>query len=290
MDDDYPENLDFPYDDAMWYSAYYIHSFYQDAFQWLPGSVGFHNESYACREFRHGSNGIFFAGKALLRGMTAIGGCVEEPFAPGIPFAKNFFRAFCQGFDFAESCYQSTPCAIAWMNVFIGDPLYNPFMSLYENSSRFDSTHPSLIITNYGGSLIIEAKLDNFTPSQADDIAQFKLEYGSDSNNWENTFEYVDWPSATSPSWNNNRKYNWTRSYKWTFPAPTTTFFYRVSARDPYGNETVGDIKEVPIPEPGIIWIIGLILFPTICCNQSSKQFVFLFVEEARMQHVRRKS
>ena len=256
---DYPENLDFPYDDAMWYSAYYIHSFYQDAFQWLPGSVGFHNESYACREFRHGSNGIFFAGKALLRGMTAIGGCVEEPFAPGIPFAKNFFRSFCQGFDFAESCYQSTPCAIAWMNVFIGDPLYNPFMSLYENSNRYDSTSPEIIVTNYGGSLIIEAKLDNFTTAQATDIAQFKLEYGSDSNNWENTFEYVDWPSASSPSWNNNRKYNWTRSYKWTFPTPTTSFFYRVSARDPYGNETVGEIKEVPIPEPGILWIVGLI-------------------------------
>jgi len=32
---DYPENLDFPYDDAMWYSAYYIHSFYQDVFQWM---------------------------------------------------------------------------------------------------------------------------------------------------------------------------------------------------------------------------------------------------------------
>jgi len=40
---------------------------------------------------------------------------------------------------------------------------------------------------------------------------------------------------------------------------PTTSFFYRVSARDPYGNETVGEIKEVPIPEPGILWIVGLI-------------------------------
>jgi len=250
---DYPENLSFPYDDAMWYSAYYRHSFYQDVFQWLPGSVGFHNESYACREFRHGSNGVFFAGKALLRGLTAIGGCVEEPFAPGLPFARKFFRALCQGFDFAEASYQSTPCAIAWMNVFIGDPLYNPFMSLYENSNRFDSTSPSLIVTNYGGSLIIEAKLDDFTTAEAKDLAQFKLEYGSDTSSWDSTIDYMEWPSASSPSWNNNRRYNWTRSYKWMLPAPNTAFYYRVSARDPYGNETIGDIKEVPIPEPFLL-------------------------------------
>jgi len=244
--------LSFPFDDAMWYSAYYKHSFYPDCFQWLPGAVGFHNESYPCREFRHGSNGSYFAGRALLRGLTATGGAVGEPFSDGIPFARNFYRAFCQGFDFAEASYQSTPCAIAWMNVFIGDPLYNPFMSLYEKSNRFDSTSPEIIVTNYGGSLIIEAKLDNFTTAQATDIAQFKLEYGSDSNNWDNTFEYINWPSASSTTWNNDRRYNWTRSYKWTLPTPTTALYYRVSARDPYGNETIGKIIEVAIPEPNL--------------------------------------
>ncbi len=253
----------FPFGDALWYSAYYAHSYYPDVFQWVPGALGFHNESYTCREFRHGSNGVYFAGKALLRGMTAIAGPVEEPFSPGIPFARKFYRALCQGFDFAEACYQSTPCAIAWMNVFIGDPLYNPFMALYSDSNRLDRSAPVLLVSNLSGG--VRATLAEATPDEAADIAQFRLLAGYDTNAWSSTNDYMAWPAPASAAWRNDRRYTYARRAWWPLPIPASNFYYQVSARDPCGNETVDIVRTAAIPEP--TWrllLIVLLLFLTI--------------------------
>jgi len=246
----------FPFDDALWYSAYYAHSYYPDVFQWVPGAIGFHNESYTCREFRHGSNGVYFAGKALLRGMTALAGPVEEPFNVGIPFARKFYRAVCQGFDFAEACYQSTPCALAWMNVFIGDPLYNPFMALYTDSNRLDRTAPALLVTN--DATTIMAALGADSPAAHAEIAQFRLLAGYNSNAWTLTNAYLAWPAPATAAWRNDRRYTYSRTARWSLPTPASNYYYQISARDPSGNETVDAVRILPIPEP--VWVWWLLL------------------------------
>ena len=238
------ETFALPLGDVMWYNAYYQHSYYPDAFQWLPGSVGIHNESYPCKLFRRAISNNFFAGRALLRGLTAIPGAVNEPFEVGLPFSRKFYRAFCQGFDFAESCYQSTPCAVAWMDCFIGDPLYNPFMALYENSNRFDSTAPALSATNPPGTLAIVASLLAGTADEAADIAQFRLYAGPTSNNWAITNDFVYWPNPASSAWDASRQYGWSRSYQWTFAPATSWTYFQVTARDPYGNMTVSPVHK----------------------------------------------
>ena len=248
----------FPFADALWYSAYYAHSCYMDVFQWVPGALGFHNESYTCREFRHGSNGVCFAGKALLRGMTAIAGPVEEPFNVGIPFARNFYRALCQGFDFAEACYQSTPCAIAWMNVFIGDPLYNPFVALYTDSNRVDRAAPELLVTNYDATIAVSLRADSADAHA--EIAQFRLLAGYNSNAWTLTNAYLAWPAPATAAWRNDRRYTYARQACWSLPLPASNFYYQVSARDPSGNETVEAVRVLPVPEPSCLWWLALLL------------------------------
>lgn len=246
----------FPYDDAMWYSAYYRHSTYPDIFMWPPGAVAIHNESYPCREFRHGADSPYFAGRALLRGLTAIPGAVEEPFADGIPFAHNFFRAFAQGFDYAEACYSATPCSIAWMNTFIGDPLYNPFLNLYADSNRWDTVAPAFTATNSISPLTIEVTLTSETEDNANDLAQFTLFYGTNTNTWAYTETFTEWPSPTSSSWNASRRYNWYRTYKWQVSSYPDKAYYQIIARDPYGNTTTGAVQQIVIPEPTSIAVV----------------------------------
>jgi hypothetical protein len=241
---------------VQWYSAYYRAGYYPDAFQWLPGSVAIHNESYACRTFRHGTEDNF-AARALQRGLTAIPGAVEEPFEVGVPFARKFYRAFCQGFDYAEACYQSTACAIAWMDCFIGDPLYNPFMALYTDSNRCDTVPPSVAVTNHPGSLVIAARLGTNTADDADEIAQFRLYAGYDSNAWAYTNDFVSWPNPASATWDATRRYGWSRMARWTFATPTNWFYFQVAARDPAGNMTTMPVQAAVIPEP---WLPPLLV------------------------------
>jgi len=261
----------FPITDALFYSEYYtIDSSnadgysYRDCWLWPPGAFAIYNQSWAAFDFRR-IQPYQFVGPALTRGLTATAGAVAEPLNAGIPLVPRLLRAFSQGFCWAEACYNSLYLSESWMTVFIGDPLYNPFMSLWTNAASAaagDQTPPLICVTNVNNdsSIAIIATLDDSTDDAAVDICQFRLFAGADSNNWAITNAYIDWPNPTATTWQPERRYGYSRTIRWTVPAPTNWFFYQVSARDPYGNETVDSVRTAVIPEPCCLLVLVVLM------------------------------
>ncbi|MCK6521236.1 TIGR03790 family protein [Myxococcota bacterium] len=108
--------------DALFYAGWYSYYNYNDAFVWAPGAVGGHLDSCSACDLRSGT----WSAEALKRGITATFGAVNEPYVAGMPEYDQLFYALTQGATFAEAAYQSTVVG-AWMMVFVGDPLYQPF-------------------------------------------------------------------------------------------------------------------------------------------------------------------
>lgn len=108
--------------DALFYAGWYSYYNYNDAFTWAPGAVGGHLDSCSACDLRAGT----WSAEALQRGITATFGAVNEPYVAGMPEYDQLFYALTQGATFAEAAYQSTVVG-AWMMVFVGDPLYQPF-------------------------------------------------------------------------------------------------------------------------------------------------------------------
>ncbi len=111
--------------DALWYFGWYKYNNYNDAFYWKVGAVGIHFDSASALGIR-GTK--CWSGGALAKGITATGGCVNEPYGQTYTRANLFMKYLMQGYNFAESCYMATPTA-KWMMTFIGDPLYTPSKS-----------------------------------------------------------------------------------------------------------------------------------------------------------------
>jgi uncharacterized protein (TIGR03790 family) len=109
--------------DALFYAGWYSFYNYNDAFTWAPGAVGGHLDSCSACDLRSGT----WAAEALKRGITATFGAVNEPYVAGMPEYDQLFYALTQGATFAEAAYQSTVVG-GWMMVFVGDPLYQPFV------------------------------------------------------------------------------------------------------------------------------------------------------------------
>jgi len=259
----------FPITDAFFYTEYYTvdgHDYtaynYRDCWQWPPGALAFYNQSWSAFDFRR-VRIHQFAGPALSRGLTATAGPLAEPLSVGIPLVPRFLRALSQGFSFAEACYNSLYLAESWMTVFIGDPLYNPFINLWlhaASNSNGDSTPPSLAVTNNHDTLTIYAWLNDASPDDFADIAQFQLFAGYNSNAWSITNHFFEWPYPASCIWVEARNYGWSRAASWPYPPPASTFFYQVSARDPYGNVTALPPQPVVIPEAAPSILASLLL------------------------------
>ncbi|MCX7848510.1 MAG: hypothetical protein N2595_10845 [bacterium] len=258
-----------PITDAFFYSEYYTIDGaynYRDCWLWPPGAIAFYNQSWSAYDFRRFSLDQF-AGPAIIRGLSATAGPLAEPLSIGIPLVPRFLRALSQGFCFAEACYNSLFLAECWMTVCIGDPLYNPFLPLWLNShsnTNGDHSPPALLATNDFHSFTIFAWLDNSTPDNSADIAQFQLFAGYDSNAWTFTNLFYSWPHPSTSVWIHARNYNWTRSASWPYPPPASSFFYQVSARDPYGNLTTLPPQPVVIPEalsPFLLCTLSFLLF-----------------------------
>lgn len=111
-----------------------------DVFEWMPGSVGIHIDSYAAWSLKTDafvhyewswSDKWSWAGGALRRGLTATIGAVDEPGGGGIANPGAVFDALLKGMTFGEAAFQgifSTGCFYAGNEqAIIGDPLYRPF-------------------------------------------------------------------------------------------------------------------------------------------------------------------
>ena len=107
--------------DARWYLGWYRPFHYNDAFEWLPGAVGVHIDSFSAMRFRE--PGSWCAG-ALEAGITATAGAVWEPYVQGFIRGHRFLRTMAvDGFSLAEAAYQAMP-RLEWMTVVFGDPLF----------------------------------------------------------------------------------------------------------------------------------------------------------------------
>lgn len=109
--------------DALYYAGWYSYYNYNDAFTWAPGAVGGHLDSCSACDIRQAGT---WSGSALLDGITATFGAVNEPYVSGMPEYDQFFYYLLAGANFAEAGYESTVVG-QWMMVWVGDPLYRPY-------------------------------------------------------------------------------------------------------------------------------------------------------------------
>lgn len=116
-----PAPLECP--DALYYAGWYSYYNYNDCFTWTTGAIGAHLDSCSACDIRGPGT---WSGSALLDGITATFGAVNEPYVAGMPEYDQFYAYLAQGANFGEAAYQSTVVAY-WMMVWVGDPLYRPY-------------------------------------------------------------------------------------------------------------------------------------------------------------------
>lgn len=111
--------------DAALYAGWYSLGRYVDAFDWVPGAVGYHLASQECQTLK--GNGRYWCKRMLEEGAAATIGPVAEPYLTAFPVPEMFFRFLTDGsYTLAESYMLSLPY-LSWQMVLVGDPLYRPF-------------------------------------------------------------------------------------------------------------------------------------------------------------------
>jgi uncharacterized protein (TIGR03790 family) len=115
--------------DAALYCGWYSYQNYIDAFDWVPGSVGYHIASVECHTLRAGDKRRFWCRSMLEDGAAAVIGPVGEPYVQAFPVPEVFFSFLTDGYyNLVESYFLSLPY-LSWRMVLVGDPLYRPFMN-----------------------------------------------------------------------------------------------------------------------------------------------------------------
>lgn len=106
---------------AVLYCGWYRLANYLDAFDWQPGSVGYHIASQECQSLKRGN---YWCVKMLEDGICATIGPVAEPYVQSFPVPEIFFKYLTQGYlTLAEAYIISLPY-LSWQMVLVGDPLY----------------------------------------------------------------------------------------------------------------------------------------------------------------------
>ncbi len=110
--------------EAALYAGWYSLARYVPAFEWQPGSVGYHIASQECQSLRRGR---YWCKRMLEEGVAATLGPVGEPYVQAFPPPEIFFALLTDGrLSLAEVYFYSIP-SWSWKMVLVGDPLYRPF-------------------------------------------------------------------------------------------------------------------------------------------------------------------
>ncbi len=114
--------------DAALYCGWYSLAKYVDAFDWKPGSIGYHLASSEASVLRKPGAKVW-CNAMLEDGVCATLGPVFEPYLSSFPLPDDFFSLLLTGrYTLAEVYYRTKPFN-SWVMVLVGDPLYNPFKS-----------------------------------------------------------------------------------------------------------------------------------------------------------------
>ncbi len=111
---------------AALYVGWYSLAKYVDAFHWQRGAVAYHVASAECTTLRHQKSTVWCK-RLLEEGVAATLGPVAEPYLHSFPPPEEFFPLLLSGqLPLLEVYFQTIP-HLSWRQIFIGDPLYNPF-------------------------------------------------------------------------------------------------------------------------------------------------------------------
>lgn len=112
--------------DAMLYCGWYSLRQYVDAFDWVPGAVGYHIASFEAMSLKNPKERGWVK-NMLDDGVAGTLGPVAEPYLLSVPLPTDFFGMLLTGrFTLAE-VYAYTVPFNSWMQMLLGDPLYRPF-------------------------------------------------------------------------------------------------------------------------------------------------------------------
>ena len=104
------------------YCGWYSVRKYIDAFDFVPGAVGFHIASFEAANLRNAASANWCPAM-LVDGITATLGPVDEPYLHSFPEPDKFFAELLNGKCLVEAFYRTKPFN-SWQLVLIGDPLY----------------------------------------------------------------------------------------------------------------------------------------------------------------------
>ncbi|WP_035244571.1 TIGR03790 family protein [Desulfonatronovibrio hydrogenovorans] len=121
--------------EAALYVGWYSLARYVPAFEWQPGSVGYHIASQECQSLKRGE---YWCKRMLEEGVAATLGPVGEPYVQAFPPPEIFFKLLTDGrISLAEVFVLSNPFW-SWKMVLVGDPLYRPFMSRWKDAGHLN--------------------------------------------------------------------------------------------------------------------------------------------------------
>jgi len=217
----------FPTDHCFIFYGFYGLGRFEDVFKFPPGALGVHVDS-CCMTWAKGAIG---------RGIAATFGVTTEPLSAGIPYGDQMLLALASGYDWAEAVYGSVRIGQRWAGVAFGDPLYAPFRSLQKK----DTTKPvlgRLHAQTAGRVTTLAVSLEGKTVDELADVALFKLEHGP-TKALGTTLDFFSWP-APEKSRAKGRRFGYARHAAWklTDLKRGTPVHYRITARDPAGNES----------------------------------------------------
>ena len=126
--DDTPQRFSKPGEapDVALYIGWYRLRYYEDAFSFNPGAIGYHIASGEAVSL-HDPDESGWCKNALEHGITATLGSIGEPFLDSFPPPKDFVSLLLTGHYTLVEAYYLTTRYVSWRMVLVGDPLYNPW-------------------------------------------------------------------------------------------------------------------------------------------------------------------
>jgi uncharacterized protein (TIGR03790 family) len=112
--------------DAALYCGWYSLANYVPAFKWNKGAVGYHVASSEATTLKKPGSNVWCK-RMLEEGVAATLGPVTEPYLFSFPLPDLFFPLLMTGKVTLLEVYFLTVPQVSWMQVLIGDPLYQPF-------------------------------------------------------------------------------------------------------------------------------------------------------------------